>query len=268
MTAPQDRPDAVDGLLIDADGNRSTARWRVAEEAPLALLYDGEHFGTMMVTPRDLEDFALGFTLNEGIVAGADAVDDIRIEAGGRGYLANVKLADAMAERARDRRRSILAGSACGICGAQTVEAAVPRPPRVAGPWPDAAAIHGAFRGLIDAQPLHRDDRTTHAAAFADRDGTIVMAREDIGRHNALDKLGGALARAGVDPATGFAVLSSRLSVEMVVKAARIGVPFVASLSAPSGLALEKAAEASLGVAVRAGERLMVFGDGGDLGRS
>ncbi|MHA1157982.1 MAG: formate dehydrogenase accessory sulfurtransferase FdhD, partial [Alphaproteobacteria bacterium] len=235
---------AADGTLVTSSGARRAARWRIADEAPLALLYNGEQFGVMMVTPHDLEDFALGFTLAEGIARSMRDIEDIRIEQGGRGYFANVKLASAITENARERRRSILAGSACGICGAQTIEAAIPRPPRVYGAWPDMASVAAALAGLAAAQPLYRQDRSTHAAAFANADGDIVLAREDIGRHNALDKLAGAMVRDRVNPQAGFVVLSSRLSVEMVIKAARIGVPFVASVSAPSRLALDKAGEA------------------------
>lgn len=256
----------VAGTLHGRDGARRPLAWVLASEAPVALLYGGRHFGVMMVTPRDLEDFARGFSWTEGIVADPADVVEVRVAESGQGVLVNVILRDGVADAAEARRRSILAGSACGICGAQTLEAAVPRPPRVAGTPPPLAAVRAALAQLAGRQPLRSRDRSTHAAGFADRGGDLIVVREDIGRHNALDKLAGALAVRGVSPAAGFVVLSGRISVEMVMKAARLGVPLVAAVSAPSDLALAKAAEAGMAVACVAGDDLAVFGGGDGSG--
>jgi FdhD protein len=251
----------VAGTRVSPTGERTPSGWYLAAETPLALLYDGESFGVLMLTPSDLEDFAIGFSLTEGIVRSADEIREVRITEGRDGYLANVKLATAISDSARDRRRSILAGSACGICGAQTLEAAMPRLNPVRGAWPTPSAVRKALSDLPNNQPMNSLNRSTHAAAFATLDGTIVLVREDIGRHNAIDKLIGAMAGEGRGGQAGFIVLSSRLSVEMVVKTARTGVPYVASVSAPSALALAKATEAGIGVACAAGDDLMEFGE-------
>lgn len=249
----------AEGTRIAPDGTARKAQWALPEEAPVALMYNNEQFGVMMLTPADLEDFAVGFSLTEGIAKSPDDIEAVRVAAARDGYLVNVVMAQGAVERAAGRRRSILAGSACGICGAQTLEAALPPAPKVAGVRPDPQAALKALADLPEHQPMNRENRSTHAAAFCDADGAIVMAREDIGRHNALDKLAGAMARAGIDAGRGFIVLSSRLSVEMAMKAARIGVGFVASVSAPSALALAKAREAGLTVGARSGDGLMVF---------
>lgn len=258
--SPDPSPRA-EGTRVAPDGKTQAAEWALPDEAPVALLYNNEQFGVMMLTPADLEDFAVGFSLTEGIAKSPDEIEAVRVAEARDGYLVNVVIAADAIEKAADRRRSILAGSACGICGAQTLEAALPRPPKVAGTRPAPEAVLKALAALGQHQPMNRENRSTHAAAFAARDGKIAIAREDIGRHNALDKLAGAMARAGIDAASGFIVLSSRLSVEMATKTARIGVPLVATVSAPSKLALDVAAKAGLRVAAQSGDGLMVFGD-------
>jgi FdhD protein len=235
------------------------AVWRLPEEAPLAVLLNGESFAVMLATPADFEDFAIGFALTEGI---ADRVEDIaglRIAEAGEGYVLNLTVAPERAAAVADRRRTLAGRAGCGLCGAQTIEAALPRPRRVRGRWPETAAVARAFAGLPDAQAMNAENRSTHAAAFCDLAGGILLAREDIGRHNALDKLGGAMARAGLRGRDGFVILSSRISVEMVQKAAALGVPFLAALSAPSALALRMACIAGMGIAARAGQDVMVF---------
>jgi FdhD protein len=247
------------GHRVARDGTRQQAQWAVPEERPVALLYNGEQFGVMMLTPADLEDFALGFSLTEGIAQSPGDIEAVRLEQTRDGHLVNVIMAADKVAAANDRRRSILAGSACGICGAQTIEAALPRLPKVSGALPEPRAILDAIAALAVHQPMNAENRSTHAAAFCAREGRIELVREDIGRHNALDKLAGAIARAGLDPKSGFILLSSRLSVEMATKAARIGVPLVASISAPSDLALQRARQAGLSVAARSGDELMIF---------
>lgn len=235
------------------------AVWRVPEETPVAILVNGESFAVMMATPADLEDFGLGFALTEGIVARADQIEGLRIADAADGLLLNIRVAPRLADGAAPRRRSIPGRSGCGICGAQTIGAALPRLPRVGGGVPSPAALRSAFAALPEAQSMHAENRSTHAAAFCDAAGAIRLLREDVGRHNALDKLGGALARAGLRARDGFILLSSRISVEMVQKAAVLGTPFLAAVSGPSALALRQAAAAGMRIGCLAGDGIMIF---------
>lgn len=255
--AARDVSPAAFGML---DG--APAVWRVAEETPLAVLVNGARFAVMMVTPEDLEDFVVGFALTEGLVEHVGQIDALKLAEAGDGVVANLKVDAALAARADDRRRTLAGRAGCGVCGAQTIAAAVPTPRRVHGALPDLPAIAAAVAALPDAQPMKRVNRTTHAAAFCDISGRILTAREDIGRHNALDKLAGALARAGRDASDGFVLLSSRVSVEMVHKAAVMGAPLLAAVSAPSALALRVAEAAGMTVAAACGGRIMTFAPG------
>ncbi|MCR9072881.1 MAG: formate dehydrogenase accessory sulfurtransferase FdhD [Alphaproteobacteria bacterium] len=248
----------VTGTMVGAEGAH-VAAWQVPAETPVAILVNGETFAVMMATPADLEDFAVGFALTEGIVPAASRIESLRIGEASDGYLLNLRVAERFASAAQDRKRSIAGRSGCGICGAQTIEAAVPRPPRVQGVLPAAAALAHAFEALRDAQVMNRTNHSTHAAAFCLSDGSIERVREDIGRHNALDKLIGALARDGKDTRVGFLLVSSRISVELVQKAAVAGAPFLAAVSAPSKLALDVAGRCGMGLASLAGDGIMVF---------
>ncbi|NOZ32289.1 MAG: formate dehydrogenase accessory sulfurtransferase FdhD [Alphaproteobacteria bacterium] len=245
-----------------AISDETLAPWHLVAESPVALLFNGEHFGVMMLTPGDLEDFAMGFALNEAIVDSIDDIDGIRVEQTSNGFLVNIIIEAERVARAHKRRRSILGGSACGICGANTIEVALPRPERVRGLPPTAAIMAKAIGALPRYQPGNAVNRSTHAAAFASTEGKICLAREDIGRHNALDKLAGAMAKERLNPEAGFVVLSSRISVELVMKTARMGVPALAAVSAPSDLALAKAGEAGLLIACRMGAGVRLFEPG------
>ncbi len=248
----------VSGRLLTADGMREAA-WQVAEEVPLAVLVNGEHFAVMMLTPADLEDFALGFALTEGLVRRTADVEAVRLGEAADGLVANLKIAPALLSGMEARRRTLAGRAGCGICGAQTIAAAVPKPRRVAGALPDYAALTRAYASLPEAQTMNRANRTTHAAALCSLAGDLLAVREDIGRHNALDKLAGALARQGQDAAGGFVLLSSRVSVEMVQKAAAIGSPSLAAVSAPSALALRMAGHAGMTVFTCTEEGIMAF---------
>lgn len=248
----------VAGRLLEGEGSRP-AHWAVPEEAPLAVLLNGEAFAVMLATPADIEDFALGFALTEGIVAEPGELRALRIAEAQDGLVLNLVVDADRAAAAAERRRTLAGRAGCGLCGAQTIAAALPPPRRVSGPAPSAGALRAAFAAFEAAQPMRAENRSVHAAAFCDGAGRILRLREDIGRHNALDKLAGALAREGRDARAGFVLLSSRLSVEMVQKAAAIGCPFLAAVSAPSALALRTAARAGMGVASLAGEGIMVF---------
>ncbi|MFT3973497.1 MAG: formate dehydrogenase accessory sulfurtransferase FdhD [Amaricoccus sp.] len=238
--------------------------WRIAEETPLAVLLNGTAFAVMMLTPADLEDFVVGFALTEGIVATVSEIDSLRLAEAGEGFVANLKLDPAKVAAVEDRRRTLAGRAGCGLCGAQTLEAVLRPPRRVAGARPTPAAILRALASLREAQVMKPVNHSTHAAAYCDADGTIALLREDIGRHNALDKVAGALARDGRDARDGFLLLSSRVSVEMVQKAAAIRAPLVAAVSPPSALALRVAGQAGLAVAARAGEGVVIFDGMGD----
>jgi FdhD protein len=249
---------AVRGSVVSRARSRA-AVWRVPEETPLAVLLNGQSFAVMMATPADLEDFALGFALTEGIVADIGQIDSLRIAEAADGFVLNLTLDPTRVAAVAERRRTLAGRSGCGICGAQSIAAALPRPPRVWGAAPSVEALGAAYAALPGRQAMNAENCSTHAAAFCDASGAILVLREDIGRHNALDKLGGALARSGRTARDGFVLLSSRISVEMVQKAAVLGAPFVAAVSAPSALALRMAAEAGMGLAGRAGDDIMIF---------
>ena len=257
-TPPADLSPTVSGILVSGDGV-APATWQVPEESPVAILVNGESFAVMMATPSDLEDFAVGFALTEGIVPAARRIDSLRIAEASGGYVVNLRVDGRLAAAAGERRRAIVGRSGCGICGAQTVEAAVPRPPRVSSRTPEAGSLTRAYEALRGEQVMNRTNHSTHAAAFCRADGTIERVREDIGRHNALDKLVGSLVREGRDARGGFILMSSRISVELVQKAAVAGAPFLAAVSAPSKLALDVAARCGMGLASLAGEGIMVF---------
>lgn len=251
------------GRLVTPAGERKVI-WQVPEEMPLAVLLNGSSFAVMMGTPADLEDFAVGFALTEGIVADAAQIESLRIAEAADGFLLNLRVDPARVAAMEERRRSLPGRSGCGICGAQTIAAALPRPRWTSGKAPSYEALESAFAALPGAQIMNHRNRSTHAAAFCRGNGAIVDIREDIGRHNALDKLAGALARSvpSRDVSSGFVLLSSRVSVEMVQKAAAIGVPFLAAISAPSALALRMAARAGMGVAGCSREGIMIFDTG------
>jgi FdhD protein len=254
----RDASPVFSGTLIGADGAQ-TVLWSLPEEVPVSILYNGNRFAVMMATPCDIEDFVIGFSLTEGIADQVSDLADIRIAEIADGFVVNIKVDERLLERAEGRRRTLTGRSGCGLCGAQSLDA-VMRPLRqVSGPNPDAVAVLRGFEGLKTNQPMNQVNKSTHAAGFCDYDGTVILVREDIGRHNALDKLCGALARRGITSKHGFLVLSSRFSVEMAQKAAAIGVGFVACISAPSALGLRMAQKAGLTVACLSGSGLMIF---------
>jgi FdhD protein len=256
---PYDVSPVAAGRLLTAEGE-TRALWQVAEEVPVAILLNGETFAVMMMTPADIEDFAVGFALTEGIVESGGDIEGLRIAEAADGMICNMTLDPARVARVEGRRRTLAGRAGCGICGAQSLEAVLPPPRRVPrSPLPGREGLLAAFEALPAAQAMKRINRTTHAAAFCDRAGAVELVREDIGRHNALDKLGGALAREGRDARDGFVLLSSRVSVEMVQKAAALNAPLLAAVSAPSALALRLAARAGLVLACRAGRDIMLF---------
>lgn len=228
------------------DGAVQRGEREIAEETPVALVYNASTYAVMMATPADLDDFAIGFSLTEGVIAAASDITDLQIVASEAGVEARMWLTDARAGRLAERRRHIAGPTGCGLCGVESLEAAHRPGPPVGGA--DArlgpTQILDAMAALTAAQPLNAATRAAHAAGFVARGGALVAVREDVGRHNALDKLVGALARAGTTGEGGAVILTSRVSVEMIQKSAVLGAAFVIAVSAPTALAV-RAAEAA-----------------------
>lgn len=214
----------------------------VAEEVPVAMVYNGISHAVMLATPADLEDFGTGFSLAEGIVARASEIHDIDTAHHADGIEVRMQVSNRAFEALKARRRSLAGRTGCGLCGADSlVQVSREVKPVAARPSVDEAAIHRAFVALGEGQALHALTGSVHAAAWAHADGTLFAVREDVGRHNALDKLIGAVALAGLDTAQGFAVVTSRASYEMVLKLASVGGGLLAAISAPTGLAIDLA---------------------------
>jgi len=219
----------------------------VAEETPVALEYNGISHATMLATPADLEDFALGFSLTEGIVDGVSDVRGIELRPECDGIVVELEIASACAVRLRERRRAMAGRTGCGLCGVETLPEVLREVPPVGAATPVAiGAVLQAMRDMRARQSLHDLTGATHAAGWAHADGRVALVREDVGRHNALDKLVGALARAGQDAGAGMILVSSRASFEMVQKAASAGAGVLAAVSAPTALAVRVAQRANL----------------------
>ncbi|NUT60624.1 MULTISPECIES: formate dehydrogenase accessory sulfurtransferase FdhD [unclassified Herbaspirillum] len=226
------------------DGQRETVEDVVAEEVPIALEYNGISHAVMMATPSDLEDFALGFSLTEGILGDPGELYECEIVPGCEGVQVQMRIATERFVALKERRRNLTGRTGCGLCGAETLEQAVRHPQAVQGGASFSVdQLHAAFEQMQAAQQLQQATGATHAAAWMDASGSIVLVREDVGRHNALDKLIGALAEEEADFSQGAAIITSRASYEMVQKAATVGIGFIAAVSAPTALAIRLAEE-------------------------
>ena len=237
----------VPSLRVSKPGAEDTSRL-IPEEVPVALVYDGSTHAVMMATPADLEDFAVGFSFTEGIIKDRSEIREFEVVEHEKGLEARMWLVPQSGRTHAERRRRIAGPTACGLCGVDSLEAAVPEPRRVGNKASvTPAEIHNALAAMPQAQTLNIATRAVHAAAFWDSTaGRIAALREDVGRHNALDKLVGAVSTAGLDPAKGFVVLTSRVSVEMVQKTAMMGAEILVAVSAPTALALRVAEEAGI----------------------
>ena len=236
---PGARAAAVCGLR---EGALFTATDWVAEEVPVALVYNGVSHAVMLATPADLEDFAMGFSCTEGIVDGPSQVYGIEVETSAQGITLNLEIASSSFARLKDRRRTLAGRTGCGLCGTDSLEQAVRTPQPLADtPRFAAAAVSAALGRMRERQQLLGATGATHAAVWCHADGGIVMLREDVGRHNALDKLIGALLRTGQPAREGFIAVSSRASYEMVQKTASAGVGLLAAVSGVTGLAIDTA---------------------------
>jgi len=234
----------------------------VPEETPVAFSYAGTTHAVMMASPADFEDFALGFSLTEGIVSDQQEIEAIKVEDLGAGIDIQIRLKDKANTRFQARRRRLAGPVGCGLCGIESIEEAMRSVDAVGKSSLTLANedIARSVRLLSKVQPLHSETGAVHAAGFYVPGKGIVMAREDVGRHNALDKLAGALAKAGIDGASGAVVVTSRVSVEMVQKTAAIGAAVIIAVSAPTALAIRTAEAAGMTlVALVRGDDFDVF---------
>lgn len=243
---------ASQGAVERAVQQRSPAGSRdrrdlVASEVPVALHYNEAPFAVLMATPCDLADLALGFSLSEAVVGSPGELRIDGIEETLEGVSVRMAIPAERAEALVDRGRNLPGYGGCGVCGSASVESVLRAPPRVAsGLRLGGNALRLAFAQLRERQPLNAATGATHAAGFADAGGELLLVREDVGRHNALDKLIGAMASTGVASGDGFAIVTSRASYELAMKAAQAGIPLLAAISAPTSLAIALADSANL----------------------
>ncbi len=238
-------------------------RWRVPEETPVAFIYNGRNYAVMLATPADIFDFAVGFTLAERIAENLGEIDSVEAHYGDEAVDIRLSIAPAALERfdLRQQRRNLVGRAGCGVCGVENADVFFEKLPLVGDEKKSVSqsAMLNAIRALPSHQPLNALTRSVHAAAWAGDDGRILLAREDVGRHNALDKLAGALICADENAAGGFLVMSSRCSFEIVEKAARAGMRAILSVSAPTDFAIRKAEEANIALYALAGEQIAAF---------
>lgn len=258
-----DRPSA--SLRVDCLARRHDVTARssrvIPEETPVAFTYGGSTHAVMMATPADFEDFAVGFALTEGLVDRPEDAGEVEIVSTELGVELRTWLGGDRQEAYASRKRSMAGPTGCGLCGVESLEAATRQLPTLDN------ALSVSAEGLIDAmnrmpaeQKINQETRAVHAAAFWSPDTGALIVREDVGRHNALDKLAGALARQGLAASQGVVLMTSRVSVELVQKAARIGAPIIAAVSAPTALAVRSAEKCGMTlVAVMRGRDFEVF---------
>jgi formate dehydrogenase accessory protein FdhD len=230
------------------EGNTRTEQAeRIVEETPVAIVYNGIPHVVMMATPADLEDFALGFSLTEELIQSPADLEHLEIVRYSRGVEIQATVAARCAAVIAERTRRLTGRTGCGICGSDSVDSVLKEIHPVKGGSPIAvSSVQRALDSLGSNQPLNAASGAVHAAGWARADGTLELMREDVGRHNALDKLVGAVVRANVTPSDGFVVVTSRASFEMVQKTTVLGAPLLAAISGPTGLAVRVAEQAGL----------------------
>ena len=232
--------------------------WFIPEEVPVAFVYNRRNYAVMMASPSDIIDFAVGFSLTENVVSAPDDIESLDIYNSDQGIDCRFQVSDERVDKldVTLRRRNMVGSASCGLCGLENADVLFRKLPRVSGQPVklNPQSITKAIESLSEYQPLNQLTRTVHAAAWVENNGTIVSVREDVGRHNALDKLLGHLALQNVDKSDGFVLMSSRCSYEIVEKAATQGVKAIVSVSAPTAFALRKAKEANMAIYSRSGE--------------
>lgn len=246
---------AVRDAVVPGDGysytelapESATGRAALAGETALAIAYNGLSQAVMMVSPNDLEDFVHGFSLGAGLIESIDDIYDVRLTPHGDAIAAEVQVSNRAFWALKDQRRQLAGNTGCGLCGVEALDQALPALPLLpAAPLPPAAHLEHLRERVNAVQEIGRRSGALHAALFVDAAGEIRLCREDIGRHNALDKLVGALKRQRLDLAGGFAVVTSRCSLELIHKAVRAGLSTLVSLSAPTALTVQWAREHNL----------------------
>lgn len=228
-----------------ADGPQATAV--LAQECALAISYNGISQAVMMVSPNDLDDFAVGFSLGSGLLNTIDDIYDIRLSGAGSARQVELNISARAFWALKQQRRQLAGNSGCGLCGVESLAQALPQLPVLPkAALPPAAQLQNLRARIGAVQSLARDSGALHAAVFVDGRGDIVLCREDIGRHNALDKLLGALQRQRLERSNGFVVVTSRCSLELIHKAVRGGISTLVSLSAPTALTVDWARQHNL----------------------
>ena len=232
--------------------------WYIPEEVPIAFVYNRRNYAVMMGTPDDLVDFAVGFSLTEEIIRRADEIKSLDVHLSEKGAGFRFKISANALEKLdlTMRRRNMVGSSSCGLCGLENADMLFKVLPKVSDKPTElsSAAMSKAMMAMNAAQPLNQKTRSVHAAAWVTLGGVIDLIREDVGRHNALDKLLGAMALAETNVKEGFVLMSSRCSYEIVEKAARRGVTAILSISGPTAFALRKAQEANMAIYSRLDE--------------
>jgi len=251
----EEQPGPTNARAVSADV--SVDRWtrgqsirktdQVAEEIPVALVYHGVPHVVMLATPANLEDFAVGFTLSEGLVARPDEIRSVEVTYGPESADVQVTVAWERFSELLNRRRNLTGRTGCGLCGAETAEDAIREcAPVGTGPAVTVQGLHESIEQLGGLQPINARTGSVHAAAWVVPGKGIQLVREDVGRHNALDKAIGALVRSGADFGAGYMLITSRASFEMVQKSATVGISFLAALSAPTAFAVRLAERTGL----------------------
>ena len=269
MTPCHER-DAIHGVPAGA-APATVLRWRdrrldeavdwLAEEVPVALEFNGVSHAVMLATPTELEDFGLGFALSEGIVDSPAELYDCEVERAAAGWTLHLRISARACAGLKERRRTLAGRTGCGLCGTERLDQVLRPLPHVGSTSPvTATAIAAAVTALRGRQPLNQVTGSVHAAAWCAPDGAIGLLREDVGRHNALDKLIGARARGGPSAPGGFVAVTSRASVEMIQKAAIAGASLLAAVSAPTRLAVDTAQAAGMTlVGLARGDDLVIY---------
>lgn len=261
MTAPTDwltQPDALQRLgTADPLVPHQVVRWErgvrseredmIAEESPVTLVYNGVPHVVMMATPTNLIDFTLGFSYTEGLIATAADLLEVACVPHSRGMEMQATVTESSMTVIEGRTRRLSGRTGCGVCGSDSVDAVIrPVPPVGPGHAVSGAVIHRALDGLVAQQELNRSAGAVHAAGWATLEGEVLIVREDVGRHNALDKMIGAALTRGIDPQSGFVVVTSRASFEMVHKTAMLGASLLVTVSGATALAVRMAHQAGL----------------------
>jgi FdhD protein len=234
-------------VLRCREGQLSESQDLLAVEVPVGLEYNGISHAVMLASPADLEDFALGFSLTEGIIADASELYDCEVESRPDGRLVHIEIASERFVKLKERRRNLTGRTGCGLCGTEALDQVARCVAPVTHRHPVAPLMLTAgMRAMHALQPMQQQSGATHAAAWMNADGELLAVREDVGRHNALDKLIGALAKKNTDFSQGALLLTSRASYEMVQKAAMMGIACVAAISAPTSFAVELAEQSGV----------------------